>query len=113
MYSSEVMSFYKAPHVERTYLSFCKRLLSVQASTQNDFIYGELGRQILISYRMFSVVKYWLKICTCPESKYIRNIYLMLKNDAVNEPNVTNWVTNVKSLLIKLGFEHVWLNQGV
>jgi hypothetical protein len=22
-------------------------------------------------------------------------------------------VTNVKSLLIKLGFEHVWLNQGV
>ena len=35
----------------------------------------------------------------------------MLKNDA--EDNISNWVSNIKSLLIKLGFEHVWLNQGV
>ena len=113
MFSSEVWGFYKAPQVERTYLSFCKRLLNVKASTQNDFVYGELGRQSLISYRMFSVIKYWLKICTCPESKYIRNIYLMLKRDADNNPSITNWVTDVKSLLVKLGFENVWLNQGV
>jgi hypothetical protein len=88
-------------------------LLSVKASTQNDFVYGELGRLNLISHRMFSVIKYWLK-STCSDSKYIKNTHLMLKNDtAVNESNVTNLVTYIKNLLTKLGFEHVWLNQGV
>ena len=27
--------------------------------------------------------------------------------------HVTNLITDVKSLLLKLGFEQVWLNQGV
>jgi len=29
---------------ERVHLQFCKRLLGVKRCTQNDFVYGELGR---------------------------------------------------------------------
>ena len=43
-YSSEVWGFTNAPSIERTHLQFCKKLLSIKQTTQNDFIYGELGR---------------------------------------------------------------------
>ena len=43
-YGSEVWGFYKAPAIESVHLQFCKKLLGVKQSTQNDFIYGELGR---------------------------------------------------------------------
>ena len=36
----------EATQVERIHIhvSFCKQLLEIKTSTQNDFIYGELGR---------------------------------------------------------------------
>ena len=43
-YASEVWAFAKAAHIERVHLQFCKKLLSVKQCTQNDFVYGELGR---------------------------------------------------------------------
>ena len=39
-YGSEV----SADNIERTHLQFCKHLLGVKIQTQNNFIYGELGR---------------------------------------------------------------------
>ena len=43
-YAAEVWGFFKATQIERVHLQFCKRLLGVKKSTQNNFIYGELGR---------------------------------------------------------------------
>ena len=43
-YSSEVWGFHKAPEIEQVQLNFCKRLMRVKRTTQNDFVYGELGR---------------------------------------------------------------------
>ena len=36
------------------HLKLCKQLLGVKQTTQNDFIYGELGRYPLIVQRQYS-----------------------------------------------------------
>ena len=43
-YGSKVWGFCQAKQIERTHMMFCKQLLGVKTSTQNDFIYGEFGR---------------------------------------------------------------------
>ena len=51
-YASEVWEFAKATHIERVYLQFCKKRLSVKQCTQNDFVYGELGRYSFSKYKI-------------------------------------------------------------
>ena len=57
-YGCEVLGFRLANVIERVHLQICKRLLAVKKSTQNDFVYGELGRTNLITKRYLSMVKY-------------------------------------------------------
>jgi hypothetical protein len=39
-----VCGFAKDLTIERVHLQFCKKVLGVKKTTQNDFICGELGR---------------------------------------------------------------------
>ena len=112
-YCSEVWGFCKADKIERVHLQFCKALLGVKQSTQNDFIYGELGRLPYQNRRYFSIIKYWLKVINKNENKYVNTIYKMMLSDIeINARNI-NWASLVKNLLSRLGFFEVWLNQGV
>ena len=43
-YGSEVRGFSKGKDIAKVHLQFCKRLLAVKHCTQNDFIFGEIGR---------------------------------------------------------------------
>ena len=52
-----------------------KKLLGVKRVTQNDFVYGELGRVSLQVTIHLSIIKYWLKILECENVKYIRYVY--------------------------------------
>ena len=61
-YGSEVWGFYKSTGIETVHLQSCKKLLGVKQTTQNDFIYGELGRIDFQSQRYLVIVKYWLKV---------------------------------------------------
>ena len=61
-YGTEVWGFANAPVIERLHLRFCKRILGVKTSTQNDFVYGELGRTQLRTQRLFNIIKYWFKV---------------------------------------------------
>ena len=95
------------------HLQFCKRLLGVKKSTQNDFVYGELGRTTLITKRYVSIIKYWFKIIRSSENKYINFIYKIMFSDLERRPNATSWASLVKNLLFSLGFNEVWMQQGV
>ena len=111
-YASEVWGFHSAPAIERVHLKFCKRILSVKTSTQNDFIYGELGRMPLAKLRLINILRYWLKIVHGMKSLYVSICYqLGLKN--LHERNTSGWVKSVKELLSNCGFADVWFNQGV
>ena len=40
------------------HLKCCKQLLGVKQTTQNDFVYGELGRYPLIVHRQYRIIKF-------------------------------------------------------
>ena len=112
-YSSEVWGFIHANCIERLHLQFCKKLLGVKKTTQNDFVYGELGRTSYITKRYFIIIRYWFKILLAQENKYVKMVYELMLNDLDMLPNKTNWASLVRNLLMSLGFYDVWLEQGV
>lgn len=112
-YGSEVWGFVQANAIERVHLQFCKRLLGVKKTTQNDFVYGELGRSNIITKRYLIILKYWFKVLMSPNNKYINLVYRLMLNDMELRPNTVNWAALVRHLLLSLGFYEVWLNQGV
>ena len=112
-YSCEVWGFCQANAVERVHMQFCKKLLGVKKTTQNDFIYGELGRENYATKRFFIIIKYWFKILQTPENKYIKIIYNLMIRDIEELPNKANWASLLRNLLASLGFREVWLAQGV
>ena len=85
----------------------------MKAQTQNDFIYGELGRCSLQQCRINSAIRYWFKIIQCPVEKYVKIVYNKLYENLDRYPNKKSWVKSVKSILENLGFNDVWLHQGV
>ena len=94
-------------------MQFCTKLLGVKKTTQNDFIYGELGRENYATKRSFIIIKYWFKILQTPENKYIKIIYNKMIRDIEELPNKANWAPLVRDLLASLGFHEVRLAQGV
>jgi len=79
-YASQCCAFCKADAVERVHTQFCN-------STQNDFIYRELGRTDLKTVRIYSAVKFWLKILGANERKYINVAYKLMLSDLTLHPN--------------------------
>ena len=78
-YGSQVWGFAQCACIERVHLQFCKRLLGVKKCTQNDFVYGELGRLNFQYVRYFIIIKYWVKILHANDNKYVKKVYNMLK----------------------------------
>lgn len=111
-YGSEVWGFCQAKQIERVHLKFCKGLLGVKQSTQNNFIYGELGRISFQVKRHYNIIRYWLKIIKSSDIKYIKIIYNVMLEDIQSNPGKINWVALVKKLLGSLGFNDVWMQQS-
>ena len=112
-YGSEIWGFVKGDAIERVHLQFFKRMLGVKTTTQNDFIYGELGITNLQTSRYYNIIKYWLKLMHSKENKYIQRVYKMLLSDLELHPNKKNWCSLLKDLLCSLGFYEIWLFQDV
>jgi len=71
-YGSEVWGLLESTQLERVHIKYCKELLCVRQQTQNNFIYGELGRTTLLSFRSYHVIKYWLKMVHMKCTKYVK-----------------------------------------
>ena len=106
-YDGEVWGFANASAIERLHLRFCKRILGVKTSTQNDFVYGELGRTQLRTHRLFNIIKYCFKVTCSSDTKYVRIVYNMMLDDLQRRPTIQNWASSVKFLLQPLGFNNV------
>ena len=62
-YGSEISGFSKADAIERIHLQFCRHLLGVKIQTQNNFIYGELGKVPVGNHRLVAAIVIGLKLC--------------------------------------------------
>lgn len=60
------------------------------------------------------MIKYWTKILSQNDSALLKQVYIMLKNDADANRNYNrkNWAFQIKSILQEHGFEFVWNNQS-
>ena len=105
-------AFIKHPQSRRFIYSFVKKLLGVKQSTQNDFIYGELGRLSFASQRYVSIIRYWLKLVSLNENKHAKCVYDMQLEDMRSSPK-KKWASSVKQLLSKYVFMDIWISQGV
>ena len=111
-YGSEVWGFHPAPDIERIHTKFCKKILGIKKSTQNDFVYGELGRLPMQFVRFVRIVKYWLSIVLGKKSLYVSKIY-QLSISEMETSHISCWSLSVKYLLLSHGFGEAWYNQGV
>ena len=66
-----MLGFAQSTCIERVHLQFCKRLLVVKKCTQNDFVYGELGRMNCQYVGYFIMIKYWVNILHAHDTKYV------------------------------------------
>ena len=55
-YGAQVWGLSKPVQQERVHLQFCKKLLGVKMSTQNDFVYAELGRVSMQNGIFYSII---------------------------------------------------------
>ena len=83
-YGAEVWGLSQAMPIERVHVQFCKKLLGVKQCTQNDFIYGELGRTSLTVKRNFGLkcachtIKNMLSTCIIYLKKIARYYRIVL-----------------------------------
>jgi len=71
----------------------------VKKNTQNDFVYGELGGMSLQNTQYYALVKFWMRILQSDNKKYIKNVYNMLYQDILDQPNTKNWCSLLRGLL--------------
>jgi len=112
-YGCEVWGLNNSVQIERIHIRYCKQVLGVRLQTQNNFVYGELGRVPLINKRIICVLKYWFKILQSDDVKYIKIVYDMLLHDHDIYPEKKSWVKSLRDVLDSLGFSDVWFFQGV
>jgi len=112
-YACQVWGFAQAQCIERKHLHFCKSILRVKKTTQNDFVYGELGRTSCQINRILNIIKYWLKILHMGENKYVKIIYKLMLSDIQATNTIVNWASLLRNVLSSLGFNEAWLSQGV
>ena len=111
-YSCEVWGFHNARDVEQVHLSFCKRVLGVKKTTQNDFVYGELERVPMSIERYIRVLNYWLKIVTGEKSALVSAVYQEGLR-TIDDSCKYSWCRSVRTMLFQFGFGDAWYNQGV
>ena len=107
LYASEIWGFEPQPQIERVHTFACKKFLNVPVNTPNDLVYGDLGRYPLYILSMVRCVKYWFRILRQPDNFYSKKAYTMLVE--LHERGKTNWASQIKLILCRAGFGHVWL----
>ena len=80
-------------------MQFCKYWASKKKKKKkkNDFVYGELGRVNYVTKGYYIIIKYWFKVLSTSENKFVRIVYNMMLNDLEDLPNKTNWASLVRN----------------
>ena len=86
--------------------------MGVKRSTQDDIVYGCLGRVPMLVQRHYKILKYWVQIVSGKKSLYVNYLYMSSLNSIDHNRN-NNWARNVRCLLRNTGYADIWQAQGV
>jgi len=109
---SEVWGHLNVNKLKPSYVQFHKQILGVRKHTQNNCIYGELGRCTIKTHSIVNVIRYWLKVIYCEDRTYIKQVYNMMLNDLETYPQKSNWAMQVRHILQPTGVNDVCVLQG-
>lgn len=96
----------KCSQLETLHMKFCKRLLSVPKSCNNSVCYGELGRYPMWVRCQLAILAYWQKLLSTVH-QLLRSLFMSLRDSA--DLGKTNWFSNVRYILNRLGASNLWL----
>lgn len=97
---------------EIVHTKFCKNVLGISYSSDNNIVRAELGRFPLQIQVYKNRISYWFKVMQMSPSRIPSKCYRFLKRLADTGIDC-NWVSKVRDILNSHGFGFVWLNQGV
>jgi len=75
-------------------MHFCNSTLGVRSQTNNNFVYGELGRFPLRIRRIEHVIKYCFKVVKCTSPKYDKHIYHVMLQELNLYPHIKSSSAN-------------------
>ena len=103
------MSFKCFNEFDKIYTRFSKYVLGVHSKACNFALHSELGQVPLILSVIVGVINFWLHILQSGYDNLISEAYREhLNSRSLKSP----WICFAKSILMDLGFSHVWDNQG-
>ena len=110
-FGSEIWGFHEATDIELIHTKFLRRILGVKKSTNLAALYG-VPMSIT---RKLNIIKYWIKILNQNNTSLVKQVYIMLKEDANNQLhyNGNNWAYQIKNMLQQHGLGYVWEEQSV
>ena len=97
--------------IEKVHLFALKRFLGVHVKTPRHIVYGDTGRYPLHVITKTKCIKFWLRISSKSENRFVRKAYNMLLN--LQSHNYITWVDSVRNFLYTYGFGEVWEAQSV
>ena len=79
LYGSEIWGFEVLHDLEIFHMKFCKQALSVNKTTANCMVLGELGRLKLEKYIESRMINFWCRIVHSGQDKFSGKVYIILK----------------------------------
>ena len=99
------------PCIEQVHTLAFKRFLNVSIHASNTILYGDTGRFPLYINHWIKCIKYWFRLQNMPRDRIPKQAYEML--EGLTENNVKTWVSDLRNMLCKHGFGHVWVFKNV
>jgi len=109
LYGAETWGTEYRRYIERVQIKFCRHVLGVGSQAPDVAVLGECGRYPMYVQYFTKAVKFWAKLLCMNDDRISKQCYIMLKT--LDETGRYNWVTDVKGLLCRYGFNYIWLAQ--
>ena len=110
-YASELWGMQNLQSIEQVHTSFLKRFLGVSQHSSNNILYGETGRYPISINLKIKCLKYWFRLLSLPQQRYVRQAYDWLEKQA--DKGEKNWVFDIREMLCTNGFGYVWMFKQV
>jgi hypothetical protein len=95
---------------ERIQREMGRRILKCHSKTTNESVLGELGMWTLKTRREFLMLKYWIKLSIIDDTRLVRQIYKISKEEFARRRK-SNWCSKIYKLTQKYQLHHIWRNE--
>ena len=88
-----------------------KGFIGAPIRTPNKMVYGDLGIFPLFVSNYLSSIKYWFRLLKMGNDRLPKRAYEILL--CLDRNGKDCWISRIREILCKTGFNFVWLQQGL